>query len=184
MEQFLNIFGDFSIRSAVELVIALVFIFGVFIKIRNYFIDKAESDRRQQERVQEVIDLTLQYPTWRKQSITVQKELTDSINKLDATQKEQAEILRTMEEARRKKELNELFDRLLTWFQYYTNEVKNPQQAWTEMESSAFSATFADYEERGGDGYMHTVVQPKMQALSVIPMHETERIADLMHSRK
>ena len=31
---------------------------------------------------------------------------------------------------------------------------------------------------------MHTVVQPAMHALEVIPMHETELVADLMQSRR
>lgn len=31
---------------------------------------------------------------------------------------------------------------------------------------------------------MHTVVQPEMRALEVIPMHEDAKIAELMGSRK
>lgn len=33
-------------------------------------------------------------------------------------------------------------------------------------------------------GHMHTVVQPEMRALEVIPMHEDAKIAELMGSRK
>ena len=32
--------------------------------------------------------------------------------------------------------------------------------------------------------HMHTVVQPEMRALEVIPMHEDAKIAELMGSRK
>ena len=35
-----------------------------------------------------------------------------------------------------------------------------------------------------GDGYVHSEVQPAMNSLEVIPMHETERISELMQSRK
>ena len=34
------------------------------------------------------------------------------------------------------------------------------------------------------NGHMHTVVQPEMRALEVIPMHEDAKIAELMGSRK
>ena len=56
--------------------------------------------------------------------------------------------------------------------------------AWSEMESDAFWKMFGDYEEAGGDGDMHTTVQPAMRLLNVIPMHEQDRIAELMQSRK
>ena len=41
------------------------------------------------------------------------------------------------------------------------------------------------YQEKAkGNGHMHTVVQPEMRALEVIPMHEDAKIAELMGSRK
>lgn len=43
---------------------------------------------------------------------------------------------------------------------------------------------FGDYEKNGGDGHMHTVVQPAMRALEVIPMHEADRVVELMQSRR
>ena len=77
-----------------------------------------------------------------------------------------------------------MFNRLLTCFQYYTSKEKNPKQEWTEMEASSFWSMFEDYEELGGNGYMHTEVKPKMDMLITIPMHETEKVAELMQSRK
>lgn len=41
-----------------------------------------------------------------------------------------------------------------------------------------------EYENAKGNGHMHTVVQPEMRALEVIPMHEDAKIAELMGSRK
>lgn len=52
------------------------------------------------------------------------------------------------------------------------------------MESDAFWKMFGDYEEAGGDGDMHTTVQPAMRLLDVIQMNEEERISELMQSRK
>ena len=35
------------------------------------------------------------------------------------------------------------------------------------MEAEAVWGLFRDYEEAGGDGYMHTVVQPAMEKLRI-----------------
>ena len=52
------------------------------------------------------------------------------------------------------------------------------------MEAEAFWKIFKDYEELKGNGYVHTEVQPAMNELEVIPMHETARITELMQGRK
>ena len=98
--------------------------------------------------------------------------------------KEHTERLTKMENDSKKRELNTLRDRLLQSYRYYADKTKNPLQAWTEMEAEAFWNLFADYEEMGGNGYMHSTVQPAMQLLSVIPIHETDSISELMDSRK
>ena len=36
------------------------------------------------------------------------------------------------------------------------------------MDSEAFWELFREYEEAGGNGYMHTVVQPEMARLTII----------------
>ena len=52
------------------------------------------------------------------------------------------------------------------------------------MESDAFWEMFGDYEELGGDGYMHTVVEPTMRQLIIVDMTDTAEISHLMSSRK
>ena len=42
------------------------------------------------------------------------------------------------------------------------------------MEAEAFWGLFRDYEEAGGDGYMHTVVQPAMEKLRIRECGEEE----------
>lgn len=61
---------------------------------------------------------------------------------------------------------NELRDRLLQLYRYYTGD-RNPTNSWTEMEAEAFWSLFDSYEELGGDGYMHETVQPAMQELEI-----------------
>ena len=38
------------------------------------------------------------------------------------------------------------------------------------MEKNAFDELFKEYENAGGNGYMHTVVKPAMDALDVVDM--------------
>lgn len=80
--------------------------------------------------------------------------------------------LETMEETNKRRECNKLRDRLLQSYRYYTNINTNPSQAWSSMEAEAFWGLFRDYEEAGGNGYMHSVVQPAMAALRVHDLGE------------
>ena len=57
-------------------------------------------------------------------------------------------------------------------------------KAWSEMEADAFWKIFKDYEDLEGDGYVHSEVQPAMNGLEKIPMHETEKITELMKSHR
>lgn len=82
------------------------------------------------------------------------------------------------------RERSKLRDRLLQSHRYFTSPEKNPLHAWSEMEADAFWSMFKEYENAKGNGHMHTVVQPEMRALEVIPMHEDAKIAELMGSRK
>ena len=92
--------------------------------------------------------------------------------------------MKDIEERRKKTKRNELRDRLLQTYRYFTNKEKNPLLAWSEMEAEAFWKVFGDYEDAGGDGDMHTTVQPAMRRLEVVPMHEQERVSALMQSRR
>lgn len=75
-----------------------------------------------------------------------------------------------MKEENKRRERNKLRDRLLQSHRYYTNKKVNVRQGWTRMEAEAFWELFHDYEDAGGDGYMHTVVQPEMEQLRIIEM--------------
>ena len=89
-----------------------------------------------------------------------------------------------IERNNRKREVNKLRDTLVRNYTYYTSKDKNPLYAWTKMESEAFWDLFTDYEDMGGDGYMHTVVQPAMLQLHVIDINDVESISELMKNRK
>ena len=42
-----------------------------------------------------------------------------------------------------------------------------PLGKWTRLESDTFWRIFRDYERRGGNGYMHSVIQPAMESLEI-----------------
>ena len=83
-----------------------------------------------------------------------------------------------------KRECNKIRTRLLEYYRYYTSEDRKPMQKITAMEADAFWRLFKEYEEAGGNGYMHTIVQPKMNSLEVIEMDNEDDIQELMKSRK
>ena len=76
-----------------------------------------------------------------------------------------------IEEQNRRRERNKLRDRLLQSYRHYTSKDINPSQSWTKMEAKAFWELIRDYEDAGGNGYIHTVVQPAMECLHIIEMN-------------
>ena len=87
-------------------------------------------------------------------------------------QEENNERLRKMEDAQMKLERNKLRDRLLQSYRFYTDKEKNPTLSWSRMEAEAFWELFGEYEERGGNGFVHTEVQPAMNRLTVVEVDE------------
>ena len=110
--------------------------------------------------------------------------LRKSRNKLKEGMDQHQKQLEKIEEDIISRERSKLRDRLLQSHRYFTSPEKNPLHAWSEMEADAFWSMFKEYENAKGNGHMHTVVQPEMRALEVIPMHEDAKIAELMGSRK
>lgn len=93
------------------------------------------------------------------------KEITKIVKKLQLRQEE-------INVERKAQKLNELRTNLLNSYRYY---ISNPEQTWNEMEAHAFWLMFKDYENLGGDDYMHEIVQPAMNKLTVTPLlHEEE----------
>lgn len=184
MSEFLEIFGQWTIAKAAAYIMAGAFLYGVYRKIATYFKKKALDDYEKDKRVQAVIDQAAHYPEWRKQSIEAQKSLTAAIDGVKDTLSEVIRRMDSVEADNRETKKNELRDRLLQLYRYFTSKEKNPLQAWTEMEEDAFFNCYNDYIRLGGNGHIQNTVKPAMRALEVIPMAEPERISELMHSRK
>ena len=114
----------------------------------------------------------------------IQHQITKEMQDIKNTLEEHTKRLEKMEADSKKRELNKLRNTLLQNYKYYTSTDKNPLQAWTKMESEAFWDLFCDYEDMGGNGYMHSEVMPAMQLLTVVDFSDTDGISELMRNRK
>ena len=182
LDQFLSLFGDITVTKIVALVLALFFCWKIYQQVQKFFdnkkkvlIEQHEAKKEQDEKINTLLEEVNKYPQYREQSRQIQKELRneiDGVKEAQATlaekQQEICDSLQKMQENNDRRERNKLRDRLLQSYRYYTNIESNPKQCWTSMESEAFWELFRDYEDAGGDGYIHTVVQPAMNLLKII----------------
>ena len=182
LEQFLEIFGNVTVKTIIGFILAGVFCFGVYKQIKKFLenkkkllIEKHENEKVRDEQFQKVIEQVNNYPKYREQSKQIQQELKNEIDGLKEAQKSLAltqneikESLNEMKERQDRLERNKLRDTLIKSYRYYTDKTRNPEQTWTKMESDAFWDLFREYEDRGGNGYIHTVVQSAMNLLRII----------------
>lgn len=170
LTQFTELFGAVTVADIVQLCFAVIFLYGVYRKFGKYIIARHESEKKYDEKLNETLDAIHQYPEYRKQSLEIQKKLESQINELREAQELNNERLAKMEDDLKRRERNKLRARLLESYRFYTNPNKNPSGSWTRMEAEAFWELFHDYEDAGGDGYMHSEVQPAMERLTIEEM--------------
>lgn len=175
MEQFLDLFGDYSVTDAVKFALAIFFCVMVYKKVKNYLVEKIKVEEERDKNINEALEQTKKYSEYRQQSIEIQRHFQEEIDALKEaqenlviTQQEVCDSLKDMQEKQERRDRNKLRDRLLQSYRYYTDKEKNPSQSWTKMESEAFWELFGDYEDAGGNGYIHSEVQPAMNSLKVI----------------
>lgn len=184
MEEFIGLFGQIPLGSAVTLIIALVFLYETYTCIRDYIIAKHEREKKRDEDITTIFSQISQYTTWHQQSLDIQAVFNAAISELSEQQKKNMEKLEEIETANRLREQNKLRDRLIQAYAIYANEEKNPLGAWSDMEADSFWNMFSSYEAVGGDGYIHSVVEPAMRLLERVPMDDTQRLAEIVKSRK
>lgn len=183
LDNFLEVFGGLTLANVIQILLAIGFVIYAGKKIRDYLIKKYEAEQEKDKRLHEVLEAVIKYPEYRQQSIEIQQKLEGEIQGIRKAQEESTKRLEAMEENTQRRERNKCRDRLLQNFRYFTSKEKNHMQAWTRMEAEAFWELFKDYEDMGGNGYVHSEVQPAMNRLEVIEVDDTERVAELMKSR-
>lgn len=168
-EEFKALFGGITLWQLVELGLAIGFALALYRKVKTYILERHDAEQERDEKLATALDSISKYPEYRAQSLQIQDGLRGEIAELRSTQQQTAQRLQEMEESQRTLERNELRDRLLQSYRYYTG-----QGSWNVMEADAFWELFREYEQRKGDGHMHKVVEPAMAALPVLPISTLE----------
>ncbi len=170
LNEFEKLFGDITVLNVIELVLAAVFLLFVYKRVKDYLVKRYEANRAKDQQLKEALEVVSNYPNYRKQSLKIQEDLNSKIAELGGR-------LEEIEEERRRSERNKLRDMIIQSYRYYTDKTRNPHQVWNRMEADAFWELFHDYEGYNGDGYVHTEVQPAMEALTIIEMDDLDRLA-------
>lgn len=177
LEQFLENFGHITLAQIVSVALALTFVFLIYKQIKKYVdLKVAEHEKQKKEdelkkqKLEEAWNATQKYPEYRKQSIQIQALLESEIQEIREGLQAMMSRFEEIENQNKKRECSKLRDMLLQNYRYYTSAQHNPSKSWTKMESDAFWELFREYEEAGGDGHMHTVVQPAMERLEIIDL--------------
>lgn len=182
MDAFLTLFGDITVSKIVVFVAAIIFLFSIYTEVKKYIetkIKEQEQKTKQEEEYKKKIDdawnETQKYPMYRAQSIQIQSDLETNIS---GVRDEESNIMKEikkisdriakMEEGAREREKNRLRDLLIKYYKHYTSLEANPSQSWTDMEKMSYDALLKDYEELGGNDYIHLTVDPAMKELNVI----------------
>ncbi len=172
IEEFKNFFGGITILNVLEFGLAVAFLAFLYKKAKKYLIERHEAQVEKDQGLKKALEEVAKYPDYRKQSINVQNQLESEIGELRATIEANTQKLQQMENDQNRRERNKLRERLIQSYRFYTDLRRNPAQTWNRMEAEAFWETFGDYESLGGNGYVHTVVQPAMNLLQVVEVGE------------
>lgn len=160
--EFQQLFGDVTLWQVVELGLAVAFALALWRKVRKYILERHDAEQERDKQLAQALDSINKYPQYRAQSLKIQDELRGEIAELRSTQQQTAQRLQKMDEEQRTLKRNELRDRLLEAYRYYTGK-----GAWNIMEADVFWELFRDYETLGGDGFVHGTIEPAMRALPV-----------------
>lgn len=142
-------------------------------KLRN----DLESVSRRLESSEAIVNKLHEY---RAQSLKIQEQL----NAADAQALAALDNLLVSMRRLEAREKNSLRAKILREYRLFTNPLKNPKLAWSEMEHHAFFELVSDYEDLGGNDFVHSTVLPAMNSLEVILINDGEALAELMASRK
>lgn len=157
---------------------------------RNRVSTLEETVEKMEARIATVEEAISHYPEYRAQSLQIQSQLeqTDK-NILEVCDSIKSAVINTGERLDKrlgdleKREKNSLRAKILNEYRLYTDERKNPMQAWSEMEHHSFFKLVEDYESLGGNDYVHGTIIPAMNELDVISMSDSDKLRELYQSR-
>ena len=175
LDEFLAVFGDITLSQVVIVILAFVFLFLMYKEVKKLVDTKIaetqerlDTERTYKKKIDDSYDVTRKYPAYHQESIQIRDSLKKEIKEIRDCFGSVMTRLEEIEEQNKKRECSKLRDMLLQNYRYYTNDIHNPSKSWTRMESEAFWELFREYEQAGGNGYMHSVVQPEMERLIIV----------------
>lgn len=182
MDAFLTLFGDITVSKIVVFISAIIFLFSIYKEVKKYIgakikeqQEKTKQEEEYKKKINDAWNETQKYPVYRAQSIQIQSDLEtkisgvrDEVSNIMKEIKKISDRIAKMEEGTREREKNRLRDLLIKYYKHYTSLEANPSQSWTDMEKMSYDALLKDYEELGGNDYIHSTVDPAMKALNVI----------------
>ena len=199
----MNSFLESGIVAAVTCLASLLvtFIFNKVAGIPKELKKQREADRKRianieetvekmEERLAKVEEAVGHYPEYRAQSLQIQNQLEQTDNHiLEVCDSIKSAVIANGERIDKrlgdleKREKNALRAKILDEYRLYTDERKNPMQAWSEMEHHSFFKLVEDYESLGGNDYVHGTIIPAMNELDVISMSDSDKLKELYQSR-
>ena len=179
LDEFNALFGNITLSQPVMALSPMGFGIAASRHLKTYldkrYADKQakdEAEKSRNEQIKEALEAVSHYPEYREQSKKIQQELKTELGKIRESLQDLSTRVDTMEKGRKEEDLHKLRDLLIKAYNYYADPEKNPSGAWTRMEAESFWDLFYDYEAKGGDGYIHSTVQPAMERLRIIEMDD------------
>jgi hypothetical protein len=194
-EAFINMFGNLTVLHVVEFFFAMYFIIRISIDVIKFINKKHDEEQQKSADLAEALAGVRQMPQYRADSVKIRNQLEQKIanvhdemnnkfddvsNKFDAVM----DRLNAMDAESKKRARNRIREELMQGYRMFTDPTKNPMKAWTSLEHDSWFAQYDDYLECNGNGDMRHRICPEMNNLDVIHMDDTEKLYELMHSRK
>ena len=194
-EAFINMFGNLTILHVVEFFFAMYFIIRISIDVIKFINKKHDEEQQKSADLAEALAGVRQMPKYRQDSIEIrgqlEQKITDVHNEVtdkfdEVTKKFDAVMdrLDTMDADSKKRAKNRIREELMQGHRMFTDPIKNPMKAWSSLEHDSWFAQYDDYLDCGGNGDMQYRICPEMNNLNIIHMDDTEKLYELMHSRK
>lgn len=98
LNNFINLFGQVTLSTVVELVLAGVFLYLIYKKVRDFLIERYEAEKARDQRINEALDAVHKYPEYRAQSIKIQQTLENEIQTIRKTMERYQARLDSVEE--------------------------------------------------------------------------------------
>lgn len=98
-----------------------------------------------------------------RQSIEHDKRIKEDLQMVSDKVDNIAIVLDNMEKKNNITEMKKLKEKLVGYYNRYKDVGE-----WSSVEKEVFWDLFEDYENRGGDGFIHSIVEPVMRELKVV----------------